>query len=323
MSEWSSVSSFAAPLATTFCIYDGRNKSVRRKARVHCLGDGAEWRINRACHVSCSGSNDYCSSSITILPQHVGEPDDWMRGSSLAAPQVLADDLGLGALFRLTHDAVIVVDLATDRVALLNRAGERMLGYTSQQAAQFPLERLVPFSERPGLHALVHGLVERPSAGRTEWRILGACAEERWVELTAHRIGGSECFALLVCHDVTERKLAEARRREQARVDGMLRMLETLGRTLDEELVLAQSDLQRFVADRHVSSSARVLAERGRQGVARALGLLNQLRRVGQVEDTELMLGPEDMLDHARLPGAANYDAVEAGKQLSGQLIHA
>jgi PAS domain S-box-containing protein len=247
-----------------------------------------------------------------------------VNGRSLSRPQVRPDDLGLGALFQLTLDAVIVVDLATDRVALLNHAAERLLGYTSQQAARLPIERLVPLSERQTVHALVHGLVQGPSSPlRAEWRILGACAEERWVELTAHAIEGAESFGVLVCHDVTERKLAEARRLEQARVDGMLQILETLGRALDQELVLAQSELQRVVADRHVPGSARVVAEHGWQRVARALGLLNGLRRVAQVDDTELMLAPEDVLARVTLAAAANQDAGEEGKQVSAQPVRA
>jgi PAS domain S-box-containing protein len=203
--------------------------------------------------------------------------------SGLSRPQVRPEDLGLGALFRLTDDAVIVVDLATDRVALVNRAAERLLGYTSQQAAHLPIERLVPLSERPGMHARVHGLLHRPSAA------------------------GTEC------------RMAEARRHEQARVEGMLRTIETLGRALDQELALAKADLHRVVADRHVPGGVRVLAERGRQGVVRALGLLHQLRRVGQVEAMELMPGAEDLFAPVTLAPATNYDGDEGGKPVSGQ----
>ena len=259
---------------------------------------------------------------MSMLPQHMVERDDCMSPPSLARPHVRPDDLGLGALFRVTHDAVIVVDLATSRVVLLNGAAERLLGYTSQQAARLPLERLVPFADRLGVYALVHGLVQRPSGMGAELRILGAGAQERWIELTAHVVEQAESFALLVCRDVTERKLAEERRHEQARVDGMLRIVEPPGRALDQELAVPQSDLQRVMADPQMPGSVRILVERGRRCVAPALGLVNQLRRVGQVEDTELIPGPEEMLARVTLRPAANYADDEDGKQVFGQQIH-
>jgi PAS domain S-box-containing protein len=242
---------------------------------------------------------------VSILPRHAAT---WTIVSVVCEPPLRPDDLGLGALFRLTHDAVIVVDLATNRVALVNRAAERLLGYTSQQAARLPIERLVPLSERPGVHALVHGLLHRPSPVGVECRILGACGQERWVELTAHAIESTASFALLVCHDITERKVAEARRQEQARVEGMLRTIETLGQALDRELALTRTDLLGVVADRHVSGSVRILAERSRQGVTRALGLLDQLRRVGQAEDIELARGADDIFAPVAPAPATNCD---------------
>ena len=197
-----------------------------------------------------------------------------------------------------------MLNLETGRIALLNRAAELLFGYTSDQALGLPIERLVPVVDRPLLRPLIRRLVQNRSGLAEECRILGASEIERWAAFSAVVIEDAPLFALLICQDVTDRKLAEARHREQARVEGMLRAIEMLGEVLDRDLVVASRQLQLALAERHLPEPARALADRAHQAVAGALTVLARLRRLRNVEDIELVLGPDELPDAAPvLPG--------------------
>jgi PAS domain S-box-containing protein len=233
--------------------------------------------------------------------------------------QLRPEDLGLGALFRLTQDAVVVFNLETARVVLLNAAAERLFGYTSEEARGLPMDRLVPVEERPRLHALIHRLAENASGQAEECRVVGASGTKRWAQVRVHVIENAPSFALLVCQDLTERKIAEARSREEARVDGMLRTIDTLGQELDRELVIARRQLELALAERHLPAPARALADRAREAVSGALAVLARLRRLKNVEQIELLLGPDEPT-HSMPEPAASPDADEQGRQSSDPL---
>ena len=52
--------------------------------------------------------------------------------------------LGIGPLFWAIGEAIVVVELASGQVALVNPAAERLLGYGRDQARGLPLEALMP-----------------------------------------------------------------------------------------------------------------------------------------------------------------------------------
>jgi PAS domain S-box-containing protein len=54
------------------------------------------------------------------------------------------EDLGIGQLFELVPDAVIVADAATDQIVLWNPAAERMFGWTAAEAEGQPVDLIVP-----------------------------------------------------------------------------------------------------------------------------------------------------------------------------------
>jgi len=57
-------------------------------------------------------------------------------------------DVGIGRLFYLIPEAVIVADVSTGRILLWNPAAETMFGYSSEEALEMPLHALVPLSLR-------------------------------------------------------------------------------------------------------------------------------------------------------------------------------
>ena len=59
-------------------------------------------------------------------------------------PELSPADVGLGRLFDLIQDAVIVADTATDRILLWNTAAHNLFGYSKEEALLMPLHSLVP-----------------------------------------------------------------------------------------------------------------------------------------------------------------------------------
>jgi PAS domain S-box-containing protein len=63
--------------------------------------------------------------------------------------QFQPSDFGIGQLFDLIPDAVIVADALAGEIVLWNEAAEELFGYTSDEAHGLDLERLMPAEYRP------------------------------------------------------------------------------------------------------------------------------------------------------------------------------
>src|SRR5437016_3053272 len=53
-------------------------------------------------------------------------------------------DIEMARLFWAISEAIVVVELAAGRVALVNPAAERLLGYSAEEARSLTLEALMP-----------------------------------------------------------------------------------------------------------------------------------------------------------------------------------
>jgi diguanylate cyclase (GGDEF)-like protein/PAS domain S-box-containing protein len=67
-----------------------------------------------------------------------------MEAQANEEPELRPGDLGIGVLFDLIQEAVVVADTAVDRILLWNKAAETLLGYSKEEALSMPLRALVP-----------------------------------------------------------------------------------------------------------------------------------------------------------------------------------
>ena len=143
---------------------------------------------------------------------------------------------GIGRLFDVVPDAVIVGEASSGRVVLWNPAAASMFDYAIDEGPGLLIEDLVPEQAR-----LAHrnGLIRLASAQPTPLLDsqapveLQACrrdGSQLWIELRLAHVAGptSERFVLAVIRDISSRKLAEelAERRmsELRELQGELRM---------------------------------------------------------------------------------------------------
>jgi PAS domain S-box-containing protein len=126
--------------------------------------------------------------------------------------------LGLGRVFFLARDAVIVGDASSGRIVLWNAAAETIFGYTQDEARSILIEELVPEElktrHRQGLHAYGrsgHGalidsghVVELPARRKDGTELT---VELSLTPLESDRIAGR--FVMAIVRDVTERKQME------------------------------------------------------------------------------------------------------------------
>lgn len=155
--------------------------------------------------------------------------------------------LGIGQLFGVVGDAVIVGEASAGRIVLWNPAAERIFGYPAEEAVGMPIEELVPPALR-GRHR--DGLRRFATSGETVLVGSGRAVElpairrdgtELWVELTLSPIeadGVPGRFVLGIVRDVTERRQA------QAQLAAAADQLGAANRALKEFLVMAAHDLR-------------------------------------------------------------------------------
>lgn len=86
--------------------------------------------------------------------------EDTPYGDPITPAQV-----GIGMLFDVTSDAVVVGNVLTGRVVLWNAAAEKMFGYSVQDAIGMRIEQLVPHDYR-GRHRV--GLLEFAKGGTSK-----------------------------------------------------------------------------------------------------------------------------------------------------------
>ena len=156
-------------------------------------------------------------------------------------------DLGIGRLFSVVGDSVIIGEVSTGRIVLWNAAAQGMFGYSAREAVGMPIENLVPASFRDR-HRI--GFMRFATTGETTLVGTGRAAEvpalrrdgsEFWVDLTLSPIEGAAVpgrFVLAIVRDVTERR--EAR----AQLAATAARLQAANRSLREFLVMAAHDLR-------------------------------------------------------------------------------
>ncbi len=131
----------------------------------------------------------------------------------------LFERFGIGRLFRLVRDAVIVADAASERIVAWNDCAADVFGYTEAEALELPLHALVPENLRD-LHRTGISRYQRTGTGNligsgTPVELVGVHKDghEVPVELTLTRIPETgpqgERYALAILRDITERKAAE------------------------------------------------------------------------------------------------------------------
>jgi len=192
------------------------------------------------------------------------------------------EDVGIGRLFWLISDAVVVGDAATGLIELWNPGAERVFGYGPDQAIGMPISSLVDPDLRDAHEA---GLRRYHSTGRITVARPGEALElpavhrngdKLWVSLTLAEMRLSDRSLVVACmRDVTDRRLAEdALRQSNAALRQFIAVaahdlrgpLTTLNASLD---LLSQQDdqlpatLGRFVsiAQRHGRAVMDLVAE--------------------------------------------------------------
>lgn len=136
------------------------------------------------------------------------------------------EDFGIGRLFWMVRDAVVVGDPSSGRILLWSPAAEEMFGYTAAEAVGQPIELLVPSelraAHRAGLNQYGqtgHGqLIDRGVP--VELPAVHKSGEQRWIELSLNPLDephGAGRFVLAIIRDATARRQAETEQRERTR----------------------------------------------------------------------------------------------------------
>jgi PAS domain S-box-containing protein len=190
-------------------------------------------------------------------------------------------ELGIGRLFDLVPDAVVVGDVSSGLVVAWNPAAELMFGYPAKDAVGMPLERLVPADVR---EAHLHGLA-RYRAGDgghltgsrelVELPAMHADGTQFWVELRLAPVEmatDERRYVLAVFRDVTSRRLA------QQDVEQALAQLEDANASLRDFLAMAAHDIRSPVSG--VSMTLDLLARKwDKLGEEQRLHLFDGARR--------------------------------------------
>lgn len=272
--------------------------------------------------VRLQGENPY---SARVLWQRCGP-----GGRRHTVPEVGLQpaEFGIGQLFEVVADAVIVGDAGSGRVVLWNRAAERLFGYSAEEAVGLPVEALVP---PPLLPRHREGFARFAAEGATNLVGTGRVAEvparhkdghELWVELTLSPVDAAVVpgrFVLALVRDVTER------RRAQAQVAASADQLEAANRSLREFLVMAAHDLRAPLAGitiaadilsakelpyDEVAQLAEMIARQGHH-LSQLIGDLAELGQIelGETEAHPGLLSVADVVAEACEAAAIELDA--------------
>ena len=129
------------------------------------------------------------------------------------------EQFGIGRLFRLVRDGVVIADAASERIIAWNDCAGEIFGYSEVEALELPLHALVPEDLRD-VHRTGIASYQRTGTGNlidsghpVELKGLHKDGHEVPIELTLTRIPevgpNGERFALAIIRDVTDRKEAE------------------------------------------------------------------------------------------------------------------
>ncbi|MCA1712913.1 MAG: HAMP domain-containing histidine kinase [Actinobacteria bacterium] len=236
------------------------------------------------------------------------------------------DQLGIGRLFDLVPDPVVVGDTASGTIIAWNTAAVATFGYSREEALTLSLAALVPdrlrAAHRDGLAAYAAGgggaLVGAP--GLVEVPGLRADGQEIWVELRLASLDaaiGGRRYVLAVLRDVTDRHRAQnetAAALEQVRqANGALHeFVQMLSHDLRSPLAGVQGsfDLLLRSIDRLTPEQRTGILDRGRRQSRVALELVDDLLDLTQIETGQLTASPEQCDLRALLHAAAETAAV-------------
>lgn len=173
----------------------------------------------------------------------------------------LAGELGIGRLFELLPDAVIVGDPTTGLITHWNPAATTIFGYQPDEAVGLPLDRIVAPEQRDAHRA---GIRRFALSGRGQIVDSGDAVEVRaltkdlrrlWVELRINSLRTDEgkLFVLAVIRDISDRRalqerLETAAAAEEARSASLRRFVSMAAHDLRGPLGLIDNFLQ-FVAE--------------------------------------------------------------------------
>ena len=197
------------------------------------------------------------------------------------------------------RDGIVVLDVE-GRIVDVNRSAEEALGMPRADLLARPLENVLPVDK-----ASVEDAAE-DEAGASEFSVESGSGRRQYlVETTAlEDKRGHELGRLLLLHDVTEQRVAQARLLEQERVVATVRERERLAREIHDGLgqVLGYLSLQAQTARKHLREG----------GVEKADLLLSRLTDVAQhahadVRESILALKAASSADWSFLPTLDRY----------------
>lgn len=169
------------------------------------------------------------------------------------------EDFGIGRLFRIVRDAVIVANAKTERIILWNECAGEIFGYSEEEALELPLHALVPETLRQNHRT---GLARYQDTGKgnlinsgtpVELAALHKNGDEVPIELTLTAVpdlGNGDRFALAIIRDITDRKTAEAARLELREVEIRQEQAMEANDTVVQKLATAKLAIEMGEADR-------------------------------------------------------------------------
>jgi len=199
------------------------------------------------------------------------------------------------------NDIIFTVDLK-QTLTSLNRAGERILGYTRKEAGGLPLVRLLP----PGWQEKIGDAAQRVSIGEPypnqEWELAAKDGRHTPVEvsLQAIRQRGRPVGLLGIARDISERKRAEdemlhakeaaeaANRAKSAFVANMSHELRT-----PLNAVIGYSEMLQEVAEERGEQDMLQDLGRIRTAGKHLLGLINDVLDLSKIEAGKVQLSTE------------------------------
>ncbi|GAC1608815.1 MAG: hypothetical protein NVS3B26_07330 [Mycobacteriales bacterium] len=236
-------------------------------------------------------------------------------------------ELGIGLLFDVVPDAIVVGDMTEGRVVAWNVAATAMFGYDRDDAMGLAIEVLVPAELREahlaGLarYAAGAGGHLTGSSSLVELPALRADGSRLWVELRLAPLAttsGDRRYVVAVFRDAT------ARRRAQAEAASAFEETKAANASLRDFVAMAAHDIRAPVSaismamdllarhgDRLDDSQRSTILDGARRHTAFVSGLLEDLLDVSSIEAGELAGAPDSLVVDEVVAGAVETAGVE------------